>query len=156
MNKIEKYLNRLCKQYKVSDSGSEYYKIGNIKIRYSDHLAFFNVNELQIIDTLNLDTPTLICNNKIISFPTYSKVKEFIRNFILISKCMNIPKVQSENPVTSEKVVEKVVVDPLFDKTELDIIKIYRQFSPKKQKAMRGWMHSSWESKHEKNYRKQA
>lgn len=106
-----------------SKSGSVYYKIGTSIVRCSDHLGPMNINELQVVETKNDATPIVVCCGNVLSFANYSKVLDFVKNFILISECCKLKSANIKE-----------------DNTVYTLIGQYRSCDPVAQKKIRQYI----------------
>lgn len=89
INKIKKFLLRHEEivQYKKCESGSEYFKVGNSKIRLSDHIAT-SVNDPSTLNIIvNGDSFVVAYGNKIIINNDYNEFKGFLKYHIKMCQC---------------------------------------------------------------------
>lgn len=109
--KIKKYLLKQEGVTLRSESSTEslYFNIDGFNaIRLSDHLGFDNTKMLHIILPHNLTAQFVIfLNNKPIIIEDYRKLKEFIKNYILIFRLLRI-KNEDLDANVAEAVKEKV------------------------------------------------
>lgn len=87
--KIRSYLMRHSEIsfYKKSDTNSEYFKVGNSKIRLSDHINPINnqLDQLNII--INNNNFVVILGNKMIINNDYVEFKKFLKYYIQTCDC---------------------------------------------------------------------
>lgn len=108
LNKIIRYLSHLngVEVGKVNPSGSHYFQAPGVKIRVSDHIATsFNPGT-----TLNIMVDTLtnsFCvfyGNRIVPIQNYDKLREFLRNFVMVCDVL-----APLSDIRNAKVIERVV-----------------------------------------------
>ena len=129
--KICRYLSRLdgVEVANTNESGSRYFNAPGVKIRVSDHLAFsYNpTTTLNIICDIKTDTFVVFYGSRIMAIKNYNKLKELLRNFVMVCDTLapladirNKPKiiekvVEKKVEVVAEKTVERAVPTPTLD-----------------------------------------
>ena len=130
-DKICRYLSRLdgVEVTNTNESGSRYFNAPGVKIRVSDHLAFsYNpTTTLNIICDIKTDTFVVFYGSRIMAIKNYNKLKELLRNFVMVCDTLaplanirNKPKiiekvVEKKVEVVVEKTVERAVPTPTLD-----------------------------------------
>jgi hypothetical protein len=117
MSRLTKFIESLQKDVKIKESkttASQYFELGSVKIRVSDHFSNTNESHIQIINPINSGTLYLVQikeGMQILSF-SFSEVKTFIQNNLWIS---NIKKSNSDVKKEVRKAVKqsKVITDDL-------------------------------------------
>lgn len=118
MSRLTKFIESLQKDVKVKESkttASQYFELGSVKIRVSDHFSNTNESHIQIINPINSGTLYLVQikeGMQILSF-SFSEVKIFIQNYLWIS---NIKKSNSD----VKKEVAKVKKEQAIIKDDMD------------------------------------
>lgn len=123
-DKICRYLSRLdgVEVANTNESGSRYFNAPGVKIRVSDHIAFsFNpTTTLNIICDIKTDTFAVFYGSRIMAIKNYDRLKELLRNFVMVCDTL-APLADIRNkPKIIEKVVEKVIekkVEVVVEKT---------------------------------------
>lgn len=92
---------------KSEQSSSLYFSIGDKIIRVSDHIptSQYRPEELHILVTVNSESFTILVNNRVAIIPNYSKLKEYIKFYILTVGVMGRTVY---SVVTKERIVERV------------------------------------------------
>lgn len=130
-DKICRYLSRLdgVEVANTNESGSRYFNAPGVKIRVSDHIAFsFNpTTTLNIICDIKTDTFAVFYGSRIMAIKNYDRLKELLRNFVMVCDTLapladirNKPKiiekvVEKEVKVVVEKTAERPVPTPTLD-----------------------------------------
>lgn len=121
MNKLEKFLSTQCNQYQESVTTlSKYYKIGNCRIRVSDHFSISTDVDLSIITSLNKSKKYIVsAGGKSDCYTCYLWNANEIIDFIpyLVSFC---------------NLKERHSISPNPDVKDLKIIKIKSKYSGRK------------------------
>lgn len=168
LNKIKRFLLRqknVTFLRKSEGSESLYFQIGDHIIRVSDHIATTccRPEQLHILVTTNSEGFTILVNNRIAIIPNYSKLKEYIKFYILtvgvmgrtvysvITKEVKIERVQE---VTREVIVPVYQDAEGVSPDEQDILNKYRRISPEQRKSYQHQLDTSVASKAAKKYRK--
>lgn len=122
--KICRYLSRLdgVEVANTNESGSRYFNAPGVKIRVSDHLAFsYNpTTTLNIICDIKTDTFVVFYGSRIMAIKNYNKLKELLRNFVMVCDTLtpladirNKPKIiEKKVEVVVEKTIERPVPTP--------------------------------------------
>ena len=125
--KICRYLSRLdgVEVANTNESGSRYFNAPGVKIRVSDHLAFsYNpTTTLNIICDIKTDTFVVFYGSRIMAIKNYNKLKELLRNFVMVCDTLaplanirNKPKIiEKKVEVVVEKTIERPVPTPTSD-----------------------------------------
>ena len=168
LNKIKRFLLRQpsVEFLKKSDkSDSLYFKAGNLIIRVSDHIATSQCRpeQLHILVAANSESFTILSNNRIAIIPNYTKLKEYIKFYVLTVGVMGKTihsVVITEEVVKTTKEVTKEVVVPIYQEAEGEnpdeqvLLNKYRRISPEQRKAYQRQLDTSVASKAAKKYRK--
>lgn len=93
-SKIEKYLDKLCKKFNgksIESEKSRYYSFNNRVLRISDHVGKNSTGSISIIfDTFDPGNYILYGHSSgKIYILDYKKLKEFVKNFVIISNLLN-------------------------------------------------------------------
>ena len=168
LNKIKRFLLRQkgVEFIKKSEkSESLYFQIGEHIIRVSDHIATTccRPEQLHILVTTNSESFTILVNNRVAIIPNYSKLKEYIKFYILTVGVMGRTVY---SVVTKERIVERVqevtreVTVPIYKEAEglnpdeQAILNKYRRISPDQRKSYQNQLDTSVASKAARKYRK--
>lgn len=150
---------------KSEQSSSLYFAIGDATIRVSDHIPTSQCRpeQLHIIVPVNSESFTILINNRIAVIPNYSKLKEYIKFYILTVGVMGrtvYSVVTTERIVERTQEVTKEVIVPIYKETEglnpdeQAILNKYRRISPDQQKSYQNQLGTSVASKAARKYRK--
>jgi len=109
---------------KSSDSNSIYMCAGGTKIRVSDHLAGFVVeDQLNVIfSTNNVATPVVIYNNAVLSYQSFKDLKSFLKSFCEMRLCEYFSKdAKMDQNIMQKQAKYNIIVEDIKKKsTELD------------------------------------
>lgn len=124
LNKIKRFLLRQpnVEFLKKSDnSESLYFTVGNSIIRVSDHIPTSQCRpeQIHILVAANSESFTILVNNRVAIIPNYTKLKEYIKFYILTVGIMGRVV---HNVVTTTEVVQQVK-----EITVEKVIPVYRQ-----------------------------
>lgn len=114
-DRVVRYLSRLdgVKVANTHDSGSHYFKIGDAKIRVSNHFA----TKFNCPQTLNIvcerEEFVVTFGNKLLPVHTYDALKNLLRTFVMVCDIL-VPLTDVRQQV---KVVEKIVEKPVVVST---------------------------------------
>lgn len=136
INKIRKFLLRHKEivQYKKCESGSEYFKVGNSKIRLSDHIAT-SLNDPSTLNIIvNDDNFVITYGNRIIINNDYNEFKGFLKYHIKMCQCFKpLFKKLSKKTVIAEPIAkntsENIDVSSLTNKQVKAIQKMISTFN---------------------------
>ena len=149
LNKIKRFLLRQKGvEFIKKSEGSEslYFQIGDHIIRVSDHIpiTYCRPEQLHILVTTNSESFTILVNNRVAIIPNYSKLKEYIKFYILTVGVMGR---------TVYSVVTKERAGGLNPDEQLVLSK-YRRISPDQRKSYQNQLDLSVASKAARKYRK--
>lgn len=120
-----------------SSTKSIYFNIdGLIAIRLSNHLGFDTFKHLHIIIPYNSTTHFIIfLNNRSIIIENYTKLKEYIKNYILTFKLISAKDLENNIEETINKTIEKTIINSVSKLTnlntdELELTTLYRLIHP--------------------------
>ena len=117
MSRLTKFIESLQKDVKIKESkttASQYFEVGSVKIRVSDHFSDSSDCAIQIVNPINSKTLYLVSikeGKQLLSFD-FASVKTFIQNYLWIS---NIKKSNSDVKKEVRKAVKqsKVITDDM-------------------------------------------
>ena len=109
--KICRYLSRLngVEVANTNESGSRYFNAPGVKIRVSDHISYRcnPTTTLNIVCDALTDSFAVFYGSRIMAIKNYNKLKELLRNFVMVCDTL-APLADIRNkPKIIEKVVEK-------------------------------------------------
>lgn len=130
INKIRKYLLRHeeITLLKKNESGSEYFRVSNSKIRLSNHLATFSnyPDDLNIIVQNN--SFVVFLGNKLININNYELFKQYIKHHIIISDSLRdiINQGLNRKPKVDFEEKDDQKYDPeTYKSVEIDGVKMF-------------------------------
>lgn len=139
-DKIEKYLDRLCKKYNgtvIESEQSRYYNFNNRILRVSNHVAKSSNGSISIVFDGFDSGNYIICGHKIcghnsgnIFIIDYEHLKSYVKNFIITCWLF---KSASITEVSVDKVLKS-------DDSKLKIVSEIIHFSKKQINTMKGWL----------------
>ena len=107
--RICRYLSHLdgVEVAKTNQSGSHYFNAPRVKIRVSDHLScsFNPTTTLNIMVDTKTQSFCVFYGNRIIPITSYDKLKEFLRNFVMVCDILAPLTKMPKQIKDSEKVV---------------------------------------------------
>ena len=170
LNKIKRFLLRQegVKFLRKSDnSESLYFQIGDKIIRVSDHIPTSQCrpDELHVLPAANSESFIILVNNRVAIIPNYSKLKEYIKFYILTVGILGrtvYSVVTTERTVEVVKEVEKEVTIPVYkeveglDDAEKRLITCYRGLCPKHKQDLTKMSKELVNSKSSRKYRKES
>lgn len=113
MSRLTKFIESLQKDVKIKESkttASQYFEVGSVKIRVSDHFSDSSDCSIQIVNPINSKTLYLVSikeGKQILSFD-FASVKTFIQNYLWIS---NIKKSNKDVQKEVAKAKKAVITD---------------------------------------------
>lgn len=131
INKIRRFLLRHEEivQYKKRESGSEYFKVGNSKIRLSDHIAT-SLNDPSTLNIIvNDDNFVVTYGNRIVINNDYNEFKGFLKYHIKMCQCFkSLFRKLSKSEKTTTIPTNSINLSKFTNKQVKAINKIVKEF----------------------------
>ena len=115
MSRLTKFIESLQKDVKIKESkttASQYFELGSVKIRVSDHFSDSSDCAIQIVNPINSKTLYLVSikeGKQLLSFD-FASVKTFIQNYLWIS---NIKKSNKDVQKEVAKIKKAIITDDM-------------------------------------------
>lgn len=115
MSRLTKFIESLQKDVKIKESkttASQYFELGSVKIRVSDHFSDSSDCAIQIVNPINSKTLYLVSikeGKQLLSFD-FASVKTFIQNYLWIS---NIKKSNKDVQKEVAKAKKAIITDDM-------------------------------------------
>lgn len=116
MSRLTKFIESLQKDVKIKESkttASQYFEVGSVKIRVSDHFSDSSDCSIQIVNPINSKTLYLVSikeGKQILSFD-FASVKTFIQNYLWISNIKKSNKDVQKEVAKAKKAIIKDDMD---------------------------------------------
>lgn len=116
MSRLTKFIESLQKDVKIKESkttASQYFEVGSVKIRVSDHFSDSSDCAIQIVNPINSKTLYLVSikeGKQLLSFD-FSNVKTFIQNYLWISNIKKSNKDVQKEVAKAKKAIIKDDMD---------------------------------------------
>lgn len=164
IDKIKRFLlkqNGVDFVKKSEQSNSLYFTIGEETIRVSDHIPTSQCRpeQLHVIVPINSESFIILINNRIAVIPNYSKLREYLKFYILTVGIMRrtVYSVKTEI-VKKEVLVEKEVLvpnpinNPELTSQESRVVDSFRRLCPEHKSQALTQLHTLEVSKKSKKY----